>query len=140
MKQWLFQRALPELNTLSKVASRIDPPKLTKEELVFLMMAYQQIEYDEDWLPDNVEPFDFDFLWPFIANSKNEHYPINLDDVFLSRPQGWFNLSSMSSTIEELDQYAFAMQHTDPVFGNIQIILNRTGKHYIVKIACKSSN
>ncbi|WP_439698181.1 restriction endonuclease [Mucilaginibacter sp. AW1-7] len=48
VRQWLFQHTLPEIKTLARLASTVDPGKLSKEELVFLMMAYQQSDYDED--------------------------------------------------------------------------------------------
>lgn len=139
VRQWLFQKALPEVKTLARLAEVVDPTKLAKEELVFLMMAYESIDYDENDLPIDLDPFDFDFLWPEIIKHQNENYPVNLKDVFLSPDRDWLHLRSISSTIEQLDEFAFAMQHEIDEIGNIQITVRRTGKQFAVKIAIKKT-
>jgi hypothetical protein len=85
LKQWLLHDILPDIKTLYKVRKLIEPQKLNKDELVFLWYAYLMSDYNEDILDYDIEPFDFDFLLPFILLNVNceTHFKIyNLSPLF----------------------------------------------------------
>jgi len=135
VKQWVFQDALPDIKTLSKLKEVVEPSKLSKEELVFILFAYQQSDYDEDLLPYDIKPFDFETVWTEVSMQANTSYPIDLNED-LGSDEGWGRISSMSKEIKKLDKFLFVIQSDhDDERQNIQIVLKRHAKQVTVKIA-----
>lgn len=135
VRQWVFQDALPDIKTLSKLREVVEPSKLGKEDLVFILFAFQQSDYDEDLLPYDIEPFDFEFIWTEVSKHANTSYPIDLTEDFGS-DEDWGRIISMSNEIEQLDKFVYVAQsHNDADKQNVQILLKRYARQITVKIA-----
>jgi hypothetical protein len=139
VRQWGFQNALPDLKTLYKLSKLVDPSKLDKEELVFLFLAFETSEYDEDFLDNDMEPFSFDFLLDEIKQHRNTDYPIDIEKETGFSDRGWSHFSLQTSELTNTDIVYILYQDTENK-ENLQLFLKRDNKQVSVKITYNNAN
>jgi len=133
LKQWLFHDILPDIKSLYKIRNIVEPAKLNKDELVFLWFAYTLSDYDEDTLDYDIEPFDFDFLLPFILKNVNCDSPITYQSEAGNHQVQWSSSGYENRSIEGTDINMFIQKL---FFNNklLQIFFKRKERQIITKI------
>jgi hypothetical protein len=137
VKQWLFHDTLPDVKTLYKLSLVVDPRKLNREELVFLFLAFETSDYDEEFLEDGVERFSFNFLGKEIKRYKNLDYPIDLKSETGMIDAKWSHFSLQTSRITGTDNTLILYQDLENK-ENLQILLYRQQSQITVKVSFKN--
>jgi hypothetical protein len=138
LKQWLFHDIMPDLKTLFKLSKLIDPRKLNKEELVFLYYAFEQSDYDEDFLVDDVEEFSYDFLFSFITANTNSKFPMASAKMEFG-DDNIYRATSIAQTRSDIPGY-LVWHYLKEVEGNnmAEVFLKRENMQITVEIAVGS--
>jgi hypothetical protein len=77
LKDWLYHELLPSIDSLYKIYNQVMPTHLTSKEMVFLIFAFNDIDYDFE-MQTNDEPKEFSFeeFFKHLANSPTHQIPV----------------------------------------------------------------
>lgn len=93
-QSWLLHGLFPDPQTFFVIHKKVDPRKLSREDLAFLWCAYHYksseiddwCEFDQDNLWNQDDAFTFDFLGDYIRAMNDGQKPLDMDFPYHPRP------------------------------------------------------
>ena len=105
-QNWLLHGLFPDPQTFFVIHKKVDPRKLSREDLAFLWCAYHYKSSEiDDWCEDNLSDkenaFTFDFLCEYMRSMSDGQKPLDMDRFPRSRPSfgGWEIICSAPSKV-----------------------------------------